>query len=446
MKRYITKHFKLFSLLIVFVLLLSYGLYYVSTPIATTVEYTAYKQTYGNAIATSKYRIKRSGVYFYEYCPDGVRFGDFAYCQTLLEGVDPETFVPLSKNIAKAVTVDGIRIYQQAQDITASIIEPSSFRPLEALSSNSWYFTDDTQIYFFPFTQIKKDVTAFPLKLALSDTYKAATDLQPNADFQNCAVSPFARANKILFVNNAVYIDGVLIPKAQAETFTPIESSDTLSTKYWFKDADHVFFNGHSVKDADPTTFTLIPGTEDLSNAHDDCISRTSRYSRVASDKSNVYYIGQDTISCSPEKFCEIDIKIPDLPSSKVTTPANVHDRFPILSRETINIEGQDFYLDGLKKSTSSIEILVSHPNVYMPHENNFVIWVFANSDYCKAPENSQRSNPDGMHSLILNGSPLKKVTNCVERIEYALPVGVNEFRVESANNQEVFRRMYSNI
>ncbi len=426
-----------FSVLVIAILVITYSKFYTFT---ATYEYDLYQELFNNSETGGYFKIKNSGVYYYDYCPSKSVFN--GWCPVLLTGVESESFTPLSAHYAKVSTTDGVRVFHNNNDITTTIHSPENFVALEKLSVDPVYFTDGVYIYYFTPRIEDKKSNIFPLKLAPGDTFSVPTNLQIDFNPDACSLGANYMA-RVLFINNNVYLDGELVPDAKASSFEMVSYDNTPATPVWFKDNENVYFKGHIVYGADPKSFKLEQGTK----PHGPINSCPRPDSFVASDASHVYYSGKlAPFLCKTSRFCIVDLRIPDIKSGDISIPSEITE-YALSQKETISINGELYYLDGLKKENNEVEALVGYGNHYKLSTQRHVVWYFVNSLNCKQDDEgfSRKTFSEKPYTLFINDAKIQRIEECHVRLDVTMPVGKNDIRIENDDGEIVFERVYTN-
>jgi len=246
------------------------------------IEYTETQKDYkvifndgkGSSNPVGHYRVGNNSVYYYRNCS-----GPFSiWCKEILEGVLPSEFEPLSKDIAKVTKNGEVFIYLKQSNVTDDVANPNNFRALERMESYPLYFSDDEYLYYVSDDLIhdygklsslrndSKDANTreaskhilFPIKLSAGDVYETPTEFQLPFDPADCGGGASFRT-RVLFLNNKVYLNGALVPGADAQTFEEItyDGGGLRAVGPWFKDKNNVYYNGHVVVGGDPNTIKI---------------------------------------------------------------------------------------------------------------------------------------------------------------------------------------------
>jgi hypothetical protein len=412
---------------------------------------STFNEGYGASVPIGHYRIKYNSVYYYQACSNPFS----TWCKHKLEGVKPEDFTPLSKDFAKIYKNNQAHIYQAHIDITDKIKAPENFRALEKIESNPHYFSDDDYLYYLEntssadlyylenpsdeYSRHNKHDGSFPLKITSNDVYETPVKFQTPYDINGCQ-SP----TEVLLLNNQVYLDGILLPEADAKTFEKIQLDSTTDVaSLWFKDKNKVYLYGHKVVDADPYTIKIHNKPETNGS------SCSGPYAYIASDKNNVYYaeFQPKLIFCdSGQEFCNVDIKIPDI-SPLGLTAEHIDIRYPLSSGETISNNSGTYYLDGLQTNTDElVRILVSKDWGREYYEvnaikNRYRIYYAVKTGQCSVKETVRSEK---QFRLYINDKLIGRLEFCDRFFdEIPLSPGVNKIRVMSEDDRVVFKREY---
>ncbi len=417
---------------------------------SVTNEYSQIQKNYKNAFKEGEgfsnpirhYRINTNSVYFYENCSSPFT----KWCKHKLEGVKPGDFVPLNKDFAKIYKNDEVFIYQANLDVTDKVAAPEQFRALEKLESDPQYFSDGKYLYYLGnyrwgigADNVEQD--SFPIKITDNDLYDTPPQFQSRYDMSVCQ-SP-VNYTRILFLNNKVYLDGVLLPEADAETFEEISFDSMASTVGpWFRDKNRVYLDGHVIVGADPNTIKIHNRNESHNNSCSDS------YARIASDKTNVYYANLEPylIICDNGKaFCNIDIKIPGISPSGLTVDS-VMGKYALRDGVTISNNDGIFYLDGLKAhSNEPVRVLVEKNWGKEHHEvnaikNRYKLHYKANIGQCSVKDTVRTEKK---FDLYVNDELLGDLEFCDRYFDVFLHSGINTIKVLSESGQVVFEREF---
>jgi hypothetical protein len=431
------------------------GIFFISNIIlnvfnSVTNEYSQIQQIYkatfnegeGAGNPVGHYRINSNSVYYYQNCSSPFS----KWCKHKLEGVKPGDFVPLNKDFAKIYKNNEAYIYQGHNDVTHKIEVPENFRALEKLESNPRYFSDDEYLYYLgtPRWEIGNngiDSDSFPLKITGDDLYETPLQFQTPYDITACQAP--TNYTRVLFLNNKVYLDGVLLPGADATTFEEIRfDSKTAVVGPWFKDKNKVYLDGHTVVGADPDTIKIHNKSETHGN------SCPTPYARIASDKNNVYYADfqPHSIICdNGQEFCNVDIKIPGISPLGLTADPVVGS-YALSTGVTISNDIGTYYLDGLKTNLDEqVRVLVGKDWGKEYHENatknRYRLYYTVSTGQCSVKDTIRTEK---QFHLYVNDKLIGSLEFCDRFFDkVSLRPGVNTIRVLSENDQVVFEREY---
>lgn len=330
----------------------------------TADRYKGYNELYFNgrsrpAGAVDHYRVFDSSVVYYKNC-SGLSLFE-TWCKLELTGVSPGEFFPLSKDIAKVVTDRGsvteIRIFRGDTEVSAGdISDPSNFIALESYNTNPVYFSDGAFIYHRdapPLGGNNNSAAAeyFPIKISEQTTYESPRQFQRVYELAGCN-GPTSHS-RVLFVDNRVYLDGELVPGADAASFELIPyQSAVFASGPWFKDVNNVYFNGQVVVEADPKTF-FFP--ENATNPNPNWWCTENNYPSLAADENYVYYVEKDNDPSCQDMTCPRDLRIPGVSPVGLSVPGYVGER-PVAKEQTIRTADGVFYLDGKEYISPSRE------------------------------------------------------------------------------------------
>lgn len=413
--------------------------------------YNEYESTYGKSAhhndIISHYKIYGQSVYYYENCANGIK----VWCKNLIQGVDPQDFIPLGKDYAKVASQKGTNIYYKNINITTHIASPDKFQALLGVTTNPKYFTDEEYLYFDPkdFTPKEKNYVdgkeiknlAFPIKLNPGDIYRVPEELSTTYRANKCFNQN--EDKKVLFLNKKVYIDGELFNDTNADSFRQIKFANDSVVGPWFADINHVYHNDQIVYKADPSSFILLQ-----SSTASNSTGCPAAGSIVAKDENYFYFASQEHPICLNETdLCTVDLRVPNISTQNIKI-LDVIDIYALQKRQTLQVAEDEYYLDGLKKNRDSeVEVLVAIPPGYIRYgaKNKFILWTFVNSDTCGYTGKNFEDRPVQDYSLFINNNEIQNLTMCSSRIESILLEGDNQIRVENAKGETVFTRSYLN-
>lgn len=411
-----------------------------------------FREGEGGSNPIGHYRVRGNSVYYYQNCSDPFN----TWCKHKLDGVSSKNFEPLSKDFARITANGETLIYQAQNDVTDKIADPTKFQALEKLESNPRYFSDGVYIYYLgtPRWEVGNDGIdddSFPLKLSAGDFARVPDTFQEN-------YLPSQKPEKILLLNNKVYLNGELIPDAVASSFERIESA-CLADRVgpWYKDAQRVYYNGHTLVNADPDTLTL----HTYSNFNDQPRDADSCNTNVASDKSNVYY---PTISFSANcdngsLFCEIYEVVSGVsPQDIVVSTNRVVLDGRVVSGESFastvtNNEGT-FYLDGSRK-TSEMKARVYLDKKWgkeykgiNARKGSYSVWYWIYSPKCEDLVKTEgdawmTGSTEQNFKLVINDRIIDESSRCSGVFKASLGSGINSIELVSDNGEVLYQRNY---